>query len=368
MGSRSLRTDGLWAEMKNYYEILDVACDADCEALKRAYRRMAKLVHPDHRQGDVQAEERFKDLREAYEVLSDPAKRDRYDEIYLRQRARKVRARSRPSNGGRTAGRSSGMTDAAGDVFEMIKNRLKNKGQRGEDHRYMLSLSLEESVLGVRKIIRIPRNRTCGSCSGRGWNTATLSPVCAVCRGEGEITVPAAGKRRVVACPGCGGSGLNEKIPCKHCKGQGFIVSRLSRSVEIPAGVDNGSRRKVCGEGGAGEDGGENGDLYIIVRIQDHPVFKRNNLDLWMDLSLHFTEAALGTEVTVPTLSGDRSLRIPPGTQPGEVLVLEGCGIPDVNGTRRGDQKIRVHVEVPRKLAREEREILNQWKEMRHTD
>jgi len=351
--------------MKNYYEILDVTCDADCEALKRAYRRMAKKVHPDHRQGDLQAEERFKELREAYEVLSDPAKRGRYDEFYLRQRARGAGAGARPANGGTSTGRRSGVVEAAEGIYELIKNRMKNRGRRGEDHRYMLSLTLEEAALGTRKVIRIPRNRTCGACSGRGWSTASLSPVCEVCRGEGEITGLSAGNRRVVTCPGCGGSGLNEKISCEPCKGQGFLVSRVSRTVDIPAGVDNGTRLKVSGEGGAGENGGENGDLYIIVRVKEHPVFNRNNLDIWTDLSLHFTEAALGTDVTVATLGGDRALRIPPGTQAGEVLVLAGCGVPALNGTKRGDHKIRVRVAVPKKMTQEEREVLQRWREMR---
>jgi molecular chaperone DnaJ len=352
--------------MKNYYEILDVTCDADSEALKRAYRRMAKKVHPDHRQGDVEAEERFKDLREAFDVLSDPARRDRYDALYLRQRARADSTGTARSPGGGAATRKrSGVIETAEDIYELIKNRMKNKGKRGEDHRYMLSLTLEEAVRGVRKVIRIPRDRICASCAGRGWNTASSSHVCDVCRGEGEITVSGPEKRRVMACPGCGGTGLQEKIPCGPCKGQGILVSRVSRSVEIPAGVDNGTRLKIRGEGGAGENGGENGDLYIIVRVKEHPVFKRHNLDIWFDLSLHFTEAALGADVSVPTLDGDRTLRVPPGTQAGEVLVLAGGGVPALNGTQRGDQKIRVCVAVPKEITPEERDVLHRWQEMR---
>jgi len=356
--------------MKNYYQILDVSCDADPETLKRAYRRMAKKVHPDHRQGDLQAEERFKELQEAYAVLSDPAKRDRYDVVYLRHRANRARrgtAAGRSSMKASGAGRP-GVTEVVGDVFELIKSRMQNRGKRGEDYRYMLSLTLEEAALGARKDIHIPRSKICAACSGRGWNTVSRSPVCESCRGEGEITVPQKGGRRVVPCPACGGSGLNEKIVCRPCRGKGVLSSRQKRSVDIPAGVDNGSRLKLRGEGGAGENGGESGDLYIIIQVEDHARFKRENLDVWTDLSLHFTDAALGADVTVPTLEGERKLRVPPGTQPEEVLVLEGCGIRGLNGSQRGDQKIRVHVQVPRRMTPQERAILKRWKAMRHPE
>jgi molecular chaperone DnaJ len=354
--------------MKNYYEILDVACDADPDALKKAYRLMAKKVHPDHQQGDAQAEERFKELQEAYEVLSHPVKRVQYDTEYLRKRVRagsgSAGRRSPPSG---TRGKT-GVADRVEDVFEMLKDRMKNKGKRGEDHRYMLSLSLEEAAKGVKKIIHIPRGKTCSHCSGRGWNTVASSPVCQTCSGQGEITVARGSTRTTMKCPHCRGTGLNEKIPCHNCRGKGIVTTRLKRAVEIPAGVDNGSRLKIRGEGGPGETGCENGDLYIIIQVKDHKKFRRENLDIWLDLPLHFTDAALGAKFEVPTLHGVRSLAVPPGTQSGEVFVLKGCGMPGLNGSRTGDQKVRVHVRVPRKMTRNERTILKGWREMRHAE
>jgi len=354
--------------MKNYYEILDVSCDVDPEDLKKAYRRMAKKYHPDHQPEDTQAEERFKDLQEAYEVLSDPARRDRYDVVYLRARAR---GPGGASGYGRKRSRGGGVShvpEFVEDIYERIKSRMGSKGKRGEDHRYMLTLSLEEAARGVKKVIHIPRQRICSSCRGRGWNSAGGSNVCGVCRGEGEVTIPRGGRRETRQCPGCEGEGLSEKILCKRCKGKGRTSHRLRRSVEIPAGVDNGSRLKICGDGAPGKQGGENGDLYIIVQVKDHRIFKRKNLDIWTDVSLHFTQAALGAEIHVPTLDGERPLKVPPGTQAGEIFVLKGYGIPGMHGAYRGDQKGRVQVQVPRKMTREERELLKSWKEMEHSE
>ncbi len=350
--------------VKNYYEILDVACDVDPESLKKAYRRMAKKVHPDHQPDDAEAEERFKELLEAYEVLSDPERREQYDVLYFRQKAGAAR---NSGNGRQGTGSRAGMSGVVGDIFDLLKNRMESKGTRGEDHSYILSLTLEEAALGVKKDIHIPRNRVCSACSGRGWNTATQSHVCEMCRGEGEITLPIGGKREVRECPGCEGTGLNEKISCRRCKGSGSITLREKVPVDIPAGVDNGSRLKIREEGGDGENGGGKGDLYIIIQVKDHRRFKRNNLDIWTDLTLHFTQAALGAKIKVPTLAGEHLLTVPPGTQSGEVFVLEGLGIPGLHGSYRGDQKVRVKVRVPRKMTPEERKILNRWKEMQNS-
>ncbi len=341
---------------KSYYEILNVSWDADPETLKKAYRRLVKKYHPDKQPESDQAEERFKELQEAYEVLKDPKKRSRYDTAYSRQRAR---------SGGRRPGKKKpGMPEIVEDVFDFLKNRMENRGKRGEDLRYLLTLPFEEAACGVKKVIHIPKSKDCPACDGRGWNAPDNSPVCRVCRGEGEITVAQGKTRKQVECPGCDGKGLHEKKACKRCKGEGSVVYRVKRSVTIPGGVDNGTRLKIRGEGGTGEQGGEKGDLYIVIQVKDHPVFSRHNLDVWAEIPIHFTQAVLGDEVKVPSLEGERVLTIPPGTQTGEVFTLKGLGIPGLNGSFRGDQKVKVHVQVPRTVTREEKKILKAWEEI----
>jgi len=342
---------------KNYYEILDVSCDVDPEALKRAYRRMVKKHHPDRQPENVQAEERFKELQEAYDVLKDPERRNQYDVLYLRNKAG---SRGRRDNQ-KGKGDKSGVSEVVEDVFEFLKSRMKDRGKRGEDLRYLLTLSFEEAAAGIKKVIRIPKRKSCPVCAGRGWHTPGQTPVCQTCSGQGEITSSKGKTRELVPCPECDGKGLHEKKPCKRCRGEGTIPYRVQRTVTIPAGVDNGVRLKIRGEGAAGERGGEKGDLYIVIQVKDHPFFKRNHLDVLCDLPIHFTQAVLGAEVMVSTLKGESALTIPPGTQSGEVFTLKGYGIPGLNGTKRGDQKIHIRVQVPRKISKKEKEILKTW-------
>jgi len=351
---------------KNYYEILDVSCDADGEALKRAYRRMVKRYHPDKQPENDQAEELFKELQEAYEVLKDPERRDQYDVLYLRQMASSNHGDVRSAKK-RRGGKNSGVSGLAEDMFDFVKKRMGNQGKRGEDLRYVLNPVFEEAACGTKKVIYIPKWKTCPSCVGRGWDLPgqKKSPVCQGCRGEGEITVFRGQEKTVKTCPACDGKGLHEKSPCIRCKGEGKIAFRVRRTVTIPPGVDNGTRLKIRGEGGVGEKDGEKGDLYIVIQVKDHPVFKRHNLDVWTNLSLHFTQAALGDEVTVETIRGETPLKIPRGTQSGEVLILKGFGIPGLNGSHHGDHQVRVQVEVPKKFSKEEKELLETWAKMK---
>ena len=351
-------------DKKDYYDVLDVSSDVDPEALKKAYRRMVKKYHPDKQPENTQAEERFKELQEAYEVLKDPERRNQYDEFYLREKARNRRG-TRPSGKDAHGANNSGVSEFVEDIFDFLKNRMENRGKRGEDLRYLLSLPFEEAACGVKKVIRIPKRKGCPLCRGRGWNAPDNSPVCQVCRGEGEITVPNGKTREVRECPGCAGKGLNDKKTCKRCRGEGTVSYRVQRTVNIPAGVDNGTRLKIRGEGGAGERGGEKGDLYIVIQVKDHPYFKRHNLDVLTELPVHFTQAVLGAEVKVLTLKGKQRMTLPPGTQSGEVFTLKGFGIPGLNGSLKGDQKVRVHVEVPRSVSDEEKEILEAWEEIK---
>jgi molecular chaperone DnaJ len=348
---------------RSYYEILGVSLEAGPESLKKAYRELAKKYHPDRKPGDADAEECFKEIQEAYCVLKDPVKRDRYDADVLGMRKRE-QGREGPSCGSRAQGGKSGVSEAAEDIFEFLRSRMEDRGKRGEDLRYMVSLTFEEAALGAEKVIRIPKRKDCPSCKGRGWKNPEASRACKLCRGEGEITLTKRGRKQVLECPGCGGRGLLDKEDCDKCNGKGKLPYRVQRRISIPPGVDNGSRLKVRGEGGAGEKGGANGDLYIVIQIQDHPVFVRRNLDVCCDVAVHFTQAVLGATIEVPTLEGSRSLRIPAGTQNGAVFTLQGCGFPRLDGSRRGDQQVRIQVEVPRRVSEREKELLRVWQGM----
>ncbi len=348
---------------KDYYEILGVACDADYEALKKAYRRLAKKYHPDRKPEDARAEECFKELQEAYYVLKDPVKRGRYDADFLGKGGRGD-GRDGDATGAGTRGRKPGVSEVVEDVFEFLRSRMSDRGRRGEDLRYMVSLTFEEAALGVQKVIRIPKRKDCPSCGGRGWKSPGGDRVCKACRGEGEITATKRNKKQTMECPECGGKGLLEKQDCERCKGKGRVLYRVQRRITVPPGVDNGSRLKVCGEGGAGERGGENGDLYIVIQVKDHPVFTRHSLDVHCEISVHFTQAALGAEIQVPTLEGLRPLKIPAGTQPGTVFTLPGCGVPGLDGSRRGDLRVCVQVEVPHRVSKKEKELLRLWQGM----
>lgn len=350
-------------EKKDYYAILGVACDADQEVLKKAYRKLAKRYHPDRQPEDARAEECFKEIQEAYCILKDPVKRGRYDAVFLGKRG-PGGGKGKRVSAERGRGRDSGVSEVVGDIFEFLRSRMEDRGKRGEDLRYLVSLTFEEAALGVEKVIRIPKRKSCPACAGRGWKTPGGSRACKVCRGEGEITVTKRGKKQVRECPGCGGKGLLEKQDCEKCKGTGKLPYQVQRRITVPPGVDNGSRLKVRGEGGAGERGGESGDLYIVIQVKDHPVFVRRNLDVCCDVTVHFTHAVLGGEIRVPTLEGLRPVAIPAGTQHGTVLTLPGCGIPCLDGSRRGDQQVRIRVEVPRRVSEEEKELLRAWQGM----
>ncbi len=341
---------------KDYYEILGVVSDADHEILKKAYRKLAKKYHPDRHPEDSRAEERFKDLQEAYYVLKDPAKRDRYDADVLGGK----------KDGGEKGKNASGagVSEVVEDIFEFLRSRMEDRGKRGEDLRYMVSLTFEEAALGIEKVIRIPKRKKCPACAGRGWKSPGGSRACKVCRGEGEITATKRNKKQVIECPGCDGKGILEKKDCEKCEGKGKVPYRVQRRITVPPGVDNGSRLKVRGEGGAGERGGENGDLYIVIQVKDHPVFTRRNLDVCCDISVHFTQAVLGGKIQVNTLEGLKPLAIPAGIQPGTVLTLKDCGIPGLNGARRGNQQVCVRVEVPRRVSKKEKELLRAWQGM----
>lgn len=352
---------------KDYYRILGVPQDADLETLKKAYRRLAKKFHPDHRPDDVLAGERFRELKEAYEVLRDPAKRLRYDAAFPGLNGFHHGASEGTRHGSSSGDRGSRMADVVSDMFEHLRRRMESRGRRGGDLRYHMTLTLEEAARGVSKVLQITRTKDCPVCDGRGWTTPGDSPACRVCRGEGEIQLSVGSRKTVRPCPNCGGRGILEKTACERCKGRGRIPYRLKRNIRVPPGVDNGSRLKIRGDGEPGEGGGEHGDLYIVIQVQDHPFFTRKNLDLWCEVPIRFSQAVLGATIRVPTLNGERDLVIPAGTASGTVFRLEGCGLPALNGSGLGDQHVRVVVDVPKKVSKKEREILIAWEKIQQS-
>ncbi len=341
---------------KDYYAVLGVPYDADSIAVKKAYRSLVKRFHPDCRPEDETAEERFKEIQEAYEVLKDPQRRLAYDTACGRRKASTHTSRA---GNGSPRKKARVAAEVVEDIFEFLKNKIDGqRKRRGEDLRYHMVLTFEEAAKGVEKEIHIPKREVCPRCLGYGYEAPLKNPVCKVCRGEGEITVREGGTTTVRTCPACAGTGMKERQTCARCHGRKEIEYRVDRTIKIPAGVDNGARLRVRGEGGEGEHGGEPGDLYIVIEVADHPFFRREQLDVVCDVPIRFALAALGGEVKVSTLRGERTLHIPPGTQSGHQFVLKGYGFPCLNGSKRGDQKVRVIVEVPRDLSPKERKII----------
>ncbi|MCS7236196.1 MAG: molecular chaperone DnaJ [Armatimonadota bacterium] len=335
---------------RDYYEILNVPPDASLEEIKAAYRRLAREYHPDVRKDDPLAEERFKEINEAYQVLSDPQKRAEYDRA------------------GRRVSPAAGPFDFRSPFEELFEAffggpapRTEQAPQRGADLRYDLEVTLEEAASGAERTVEVTRLETCPSCFGTGAERGGGLRECPSCRGSGQLRYSrrtAFGHfTQITTCPRCGGEGRVLVNPCGRCEGAGRVQAQRTVTVRIPVGVEDGTTLRVAGEGEAGLYGGARGDLYVVVRLAPHPVFRRKGKDLYADLTLSMVQAALGDEVEVPTLEGPERLAVPAGVQPGEVVTLKGRGMPDLQG-RRGDLHFRVKVEVPRHLTGEQRRLL----------
>ncbi|HVA81753.1 MAG TPA: molecular chaperone DnaJ [Candidatus Binataceae bacterium] len=349
------------ATKRDYYEVLSVSRGASDEELKKAYRRLAIQFHPDRNPGNKEAEERFKELNEAYQVLSDPERRAQYDRF---GHAAFQNAQGQGPFGGFdfTQGFEEVFSDIFGDFFGTGRGRARSHTRRGDDLRYDLEVEFEEAARGAEKTVRFQRLTRCDACNGsRARGGAAAATQCPNCHGSGQVRTQQGFFSISTTCGQCRGEGVIIADPCLKCQGQGRIRKSESLSVKIPAGVDNGSRLKLRGEGEAGYASGPAGDLYVVIHVKEHELFVRQDNDVVIEVPISFPQASLGSEIDVPTLEGKVKLKIPAGTQSGKVLRLKGKGIVDLHGYGHGDQLIRVVVETPRSLTTRQRELLEEF-------
>ena len=344
---------------RDYYEVLEVSRTASVEEVKKAYRKKAVQFHPDKNPGNAQAEEKFKEATEAYSVLSDSENRAKYDRF----------GHAAFANGGGGFGGAdfSGFEDVFGDIFSSFFGgqaggdpRRGGRGRAGNDLRYDLDITFGEAAFGCEKEVTIGRRSKCESCSGSGAAKGSSRQRCPQCEGAGQIRIQQGFFTLARTCHACNGVGEVVKDPCKSCSGSGLKIKESKLKIKVPAGVDNGQRLKMRGEGEAGSAGGANGDLYVQLQVEPHAIFQRQESELVCEVPISYAAAALGTEVDVPALEGKLKLKIPAGTQSGKVFRIKNKGIPVLGSSpqRRGDQHVRVFVHVPKKLSDEEREIL----------
>lgn len=339
---------------RDYYEVLGVSRSSTEQEIKTAYRKLAHKYHPDKNPGDAAAEEAFKEANEAYEMLSNPDKRAHYDRF----------GHNAPGMGGDPFAGAS-VNDIFGDLFgELFGGRGRQRGgaarRRGADLRYNLELTFEEAAFGTTATIRIPRHQRCDTCKGSGAKKGTSPRFCQACGGHGEVRMSQGFFQVTRTCPTCAGQGKIITDPCVDCKGDGKTPFEASVDVNVPAGVDEGVRLKMSGEGEAGDLGGPPGDLYIVISVREHAFFTRQGYEVICDMPISITQASLGSKVTVPTLDGKVELTIPAGTQHGRVFRLRNKGIPHLHGEGRGDQHVHVSVEVPKHLTKRQRELLEE--------
>ncbi|HRD34663.1 MAG TPA: molecular chaperone DnaJ [Rhodocyclaceae bacterium] len=351
---------------RDYYEVLGVNRDASPEDIKKAYRKLAMKHHPDRNPDNKAAEEKFKELSEAYEMLSDPEKKSAYDRF--------GHAGVDPSMGGARGGQQGfdGFADAFSDIFGDIFGGGQRGGRsnvyRGADLRYNLEISLEEAARGAEKTIRIPTVEECGSCHGSGAKPGTQPQTCPTCNGAGQVRVQQGFFSIQQTCPKCHGTGRFIPDPCTTCRGAGRVKGHKTLEVKIPAGIDEGMRLRHAGHGEPGVNGGPSGDLYVEIHIRQHPVFQRDGDDLHCEMPISFTTAALGGEIEIPTLEGMARLKIPAETQSGRAFRLRGKGIRNVRSHAQGDLMCHVVVETPVKLTERQKELLREFEEVSSGD
>ena len=361
------------ADKRDYYEVLGVEKGASDDEIKKAYRKMAKKYHPDLNPDDKTAEAKFKEVGEAYEVLSDKQKRSRYDQF--------GHAGVDPSYGGGQGGYEryqqyahgdfGDFNDIFGDIFSgfgfggSTKTRNPNGPIRGNDVQVRIQLSFMEAVKGCKKDIPIQRLERCADCGGTGAKAGTSPETCPDCGGSGQVRVqqrsPFGVIQTVKACPRCGGKGKVINDPCKSCNGMGRVRHSRKITVDIPAGIDNGQTFVVRGQGDEGTNGGPTGDLNVTVLVREDPIFQREGFDIWVDVPITYAQSVLGDEIIVPTIDGKVSYNVPEGTQPGTTFRLRNKGVPYVNNRGRGDQYVKVNIEVPTNLSSKQKDLLKDF-------
>jgi molecular chaperone DnaJ len=339
---------------RDYYEVLGVAKNASDEEIKKAYRKLAMKHHPDRNPDDKGAEDKFKEAKLAYEVLSDSEKRSAYDQFGH------AGVNQQGAGGFGGGGFSDAFGDIFGDIFGGGGGQRRDRVYRGADMRYNLEIGLEEAARGTETKIRIPSLEECGTCHGTGAKTGTEPSTCTTCGGHGQVRIQQGFFSVQQTCPRCGGSGKMIANPCETCHGEGRVKKHKTLSVKIPAGVDNGDRIRLAGEGEAGVNGGPSGDLYVVIHQKEHPVFKRDGDDLHCEMPISFATAALGGEVEIPTLDGHAKIKIPAETQSGKVFRLRGKGIKGVRSHAAGDLMCHMIVETPVNLSERQRELLRE--------
>lgn len=345
------------ADKRDYYEVLGVEKNASADDVKKAYRNLARKYHPDVNKAP-DAEAKFKEVKEAYDVLSDDQQRARYDQF----------GHQDPSAGFGGAG-GADFGGGFGDIFDMFfgggGRRDPNAPARGNDLQYTMTIEFKEAIFGKETDIQIPRTETCDTCHGSGAKSGTKPETCTICRGSGQQEVAQNTPfGRIVnrrACSGCGGRGKIIKERCGTCGGNGQVKRQRKIHVKIPAGVDEGSQLRVTGEGEAGQRGGPNGDLYIVLRVKSHDFFEREGDDIYCEVPLTFAQAALGDEIEIPTLTEKVKLKIPAGTQTGTYFRLKGKGVPKLRGYGQGDQQVKVTVVTPTKLTDSQKDLLREF-------
>ena len=357
-------------QKRDYYEVLGVSRGASEDEIKKAYKKMARKYHPDLNPGDKTAEEKFKEVNEAYEVLSDADKKARYDQY--------GHAGVDPNFGaGGFGGGFDGSFDFGdlGDIFGSFfgggfgggRRTNPNAPQRGESIRMSIAISFEEAAFGCEKAVTVERYETCDTCHGNGCAPGTSPEVCPDCHGTGTVQVRRQTPMGVFAtsspCPKCGGKGRIIHQPCKDCRGSGMVRKKKTIQASIPAGIDNGQTISIRGQGNAGKNGGPAGDLLITITVRPHEMFRREGTSVLCEAPITFTQAVLGAELEIPTIDGKVKYTLPEGTQSGTTFRLKGKGIPSINGRGRGDQYVTVYIETPKNLNKEQKEALKKFAE-----
>lgn len=358
------------AEKRDYYEVLGLSKGASDDEIKKAFRKMAMKYHPDKNPGDKEAEEKFKEINEAYGVLSDADKKSKYDRF--------GHAGVDPNAGFGGGGFGGGFSGGFGgfeDIFDMFtgggfgggfggQQRRNNGPRKGQDLQKAINITFEEAAFGCKKEIEITKYVKCGTCNGEGTKPGTSKKTCPHCNGTGQISqmqkTPFGQFQSVTQCGNCGGTGQINESPCEDCRGTGKVRKTVKIAVDIPAGVDNESVIPIRGQGEPGANGGPNGDLYIVLNVKPHKMFKRSGSDLYLEIPISFDQAALGADITVPTLEGKVSYKIPAGTQPGTTFRLKGKGVKNLRNDRMGDLYVKVNLEVPTKLNHKQKKAVEE--------